>query len=107
MSQEILFAGEPEMFGGLTNENELSKECPEEFKQNNPWSDYAMKLFFSGGNIKNWKWKSDDDEVKGRQFACFCGLLGTFGLPHGYKKAIVGWMLSEMLQEVPEHIAEE
>ncbi len=105
MSQEILFAGKPEIFGGLTNEDELAKKCPEYFQQYNPWSEYAMKLFYNGGNIKNWKWKSDDDKVKGRQFACFSGLLGTFGIRHEDKEAIAGWMLSEMLQEVPEYIA--
>jgi hypothetical protein len=107
MSQKILilFAGKPEMLGGLTNEKELAKKCPKEFQQDNPWSNYAMKLFYNGGNIKNWKWKSDDDGIKEKQFACFYGLLGTFGLRHEDKKAIAGWMLSEMLQEVPEHIA--
>ena len=58
MPKELLFSGGPEPFGGLTNEDELAKACPEEFQQRNPWSDYAMKLFFFGGNIKNWKWKT-------------------------------------------------
>lgn len=104
MPQELLFSGNPEPLGGLTNEDELAEACPKEFQQDNPWSDYASKLFFLGGNIKNWKWKSEDKQVKNRQFACFRGLLGTFGLPHENKEAVAGWMLSEMLTEVPEHI---
>jgi hypothetical protein len=105
MSKELLFSGYPEPLGGLSNEKELAKICPDDFQKNNPWSEYASKLFFMGGNIKYWKWKSEDAMVKGRQLACFRGLLGTFGLPHEHKQAVAGWMLSEMLQEVPEYIS--
>ena len=35
---------------------------------------------------------------------CFQGVLGTFGLRHEDKEAVAGWMLSEMLAEVPEYI---
>lgn len=100
-----LFGGEPEFLGGLSNENELAVACPDEFKDDNPWSSYAMKLFFSGGKIANWKWKSDDPSERRRQMGCFHSLLGTFGLPHEDKEAVAGWMLSEMLTEVPEYIA--
>ena len=99
-----LFAGQPEPFGGLSNENELTKACPPEFKTDNPWSDYAMKLFYQGGNLANWKWKSGDHAERGRQKACFTGFLGTFGVPHEDKEAVAGWMLSEMLTEVPEYV---
>jgi hypothetical protein len=107
MSQKLLFSGNPEPFGGVSNEDELAKACPKDFQHDNPWSNYAMELFYSGGNIKNWKWKSEDKEVKNKQFACFHGLLGTFGLRHEDKEAVAGWMLSEMLEEVPVHIAKE
>jgi hypothetical protein len=99
-----LFAGEPEPFGGLSNEHELARECPAEFKEENPWSSYAMKLFFFGGNIGNWKWKSDNPAERRQQKNRFDFLLGTFGLRHEDKEAVAGWMLSEMLTEVPEHI---
>ncbi|MFH1859334.1 MAG: hypothetical protein ABIJ80_03725 [Patescibacteria group bacterium] len=105
MSQKLLFAGNPEPLGGLTNEDELAKACPEEFQRDNPWSKYAMRLFYSGGKIKNWEWKVEDKETKNKQFGCFQGLLGTFGLRHEDKTAVAGWMLSEMLVEVPEYIA--
>lgn len=104
MSQEILFSGKPMVFGGLGNEVSLAQKCPEEFQRNNPWSNYAMDIFFQGGNIKNWEWKSEDDEIKAKQLACFHGLLGTFELSRQNKQAVAGWMLSEMLQSVPEHI---
>ena len=97
-----LFAGQPQVLGGLSNEDELARACPVEFKNRNPWSNYAMRLFYSGGNIANWKWKSNDEAERSRQMGCLHGLLGTFGLPHEDKGAVAGWMLSEMLAEVPE-----
>ena len=100
----ILFAGEPEMLGGLSNERELVKECPPEFLRDNPWSDYASKAFFQGAKIVNWTWKSNDPAERRRQMACFQGLLGTFGIGHNEKESVAGWMLSEMLAEVPEYV---
>lgn len=100
-----LFSGKPSPFGGLSNERELVKICPEDFKNNwtsNKWCNYASKLFFSGGSIKNWKWKTIDTADREIQLRCFYGLLGTFGIPHESKEAVAGWMLSEMLEELPE-----
>jgi hypothetical protein len=107
MSNERLFAGHPGILGGLSNEDELAKLCPKEFEKNNPWSDYAMKLFFCGGNIANWKWKTDDTVTRRHQRDCFSGLLGTFELSHNDKTAVAGWMLSEMLAEVPAYVPNE
>jgi len=101
-----LFAGEPLPLGGLSNEEELSMLCPEEFKKPNPWSEYAMKFFFEGGKIGNWKWKSDDKKVRVHQLNCFHGFLATFEIPHKDKESVAGWMLSEMLEEVPEMLEE-
>jgi hypothetical protein len=44
-------------------------------------------------------------QQKNKQFSCFRGLLGSFCLPHEGKEAVAGWMLSEMLTEVPVHEA--
>lgn len=99
-----LFAGAPGFLGGLSNETELAKECPLEFKEENKWSSAAMSLFYLGGNIGGWKWKSDDKEVKSRQLSCFKGVISGFGLRHEDKEAVAGWMLSEMLAEVPKHV---
>jgi len=104
MSTDKLFAGEPQILGGLSNERELAELCPDEFKNGNAWSSYAMTLFYRGGNIGNWKWKSDDKEICSHQIGCFKGLLGTFDLRHEDREAVAGWMLSEMLTEVPEHV---
>jgi hypothetical protein len=99
-----LFEVKVVFFGGLSNETELAKECPAEFKKENKWSDAAMDLFFSGGNISGWKWKSTDDKIKSHQLLCFKGVVSGFGLRHEDKEAVAGWILSEMLVEVPEHV---
>ena len=103
-SRELLFEGDPNLLGGLSNEVALTRACPAQFKESNPWSDYAMSLFYSGGNIKNWKWKESDPQIRARQFSRFRALLGTFGIPHEDKEAVAGWMLSEILESVPECI---
>ena len=101
---ETLFSGKPGFLGGLSNEDELAEVCPEEFKKDNPWSDYASRMFFGGANISNWKWATDDETIRKTQKACLSGLLGTFGLDHQDKEAVAGWMLSKMLTKVPEYL---
>ena len=96
-----LFSGQPLPFGGLSNEKELALSCPPEFKNGSHWSDYATLSSMKGANAAGWKWKSDDEAVRSNQSACFNGLLGTFDLSHEDKAAVAGWMLSEMLSEVP------
>lgn len=99
----ILFEGEPGFLGGLSNEAELAKQCPDSFKGRNAWSDYASDIFFKGANIKNWKFKDPDKKVQQKQMSCFKGLLSSFDIAHEDKEAVAGWMLSEMLIEVPEY----
>lgn len=93
----------PFSLGGLPNEDELARICPQEFKKRNPWSDYASKVFYEGAIIDNWQWKSNDPAVQRRQKECFSGVLSGF-MPHEKKEAVAGWMLSEMLTEVPVYI---
>jgi hypothetical protein len=97
-----LFAGTPSPFGGLSNERELALLVPAKYKgHHNPWSQAAMLIFFSGGRIDHWKWR--DSACRTQQLACFKALIGSFGIGHEQKEAVAGWMLSQMLQEVPEH----
>ena len=100
-----LFAGEPGVFGGLSNEDELVKICPDEFiDRHNKWSEYCSKIFFSGADISNWKWKVEHKTEQLNQLRCFRALLGSFAIKHEHKEAVAGWMLSEMLTEVPEYL---
>ncbi len=99
-----LFKGTPGILGGLSNEEELVRKCPEKFWQDNPWSRYALWVFARGANIKNWEYRAEEEKVRKRQLGCFKGVLGTFNLSQEAKLAVAGWMLSEMLEEVPEYI---
>lgn len=101
MLKEILFKGHPTP-NSLSNEKELVKHCPQEFKQNNFWSNFAARFFFLKiGGVANWIWKTDDIIIRTNQLACFCGLVRTLELSIEDKKAVAGWMLSEMLFSVP------
>jgi hypothetical protein len=102
--EEILFSGTTDMRGCLSNERELLELCPDEFHGDNAWADYAFWSYFAGGATIHWKWKSSDSGVKDRQFACFMALLKTCDLDWLDRDAIAGWMLSEMLEEIPERI---
>lgn len=93
-----LFEGKPSICG-LSNENELVRICPPEFKKRNAWSEYASHIFFAGANASAWKWKNLAERPK--QISCFNALLGGFDLSHEDKIAVAGWMLSEMLAELP------
>jgi hypothetical protein len=104
MEEDRLFAGHRLIFGGLSNEEELAKKCPSEFKNGNAWSGLAMAIFYNGCDRSNWKWKSPDSAVCEHQFACFYGLLTSFDIGHRDKESVAGWMLSEMLAEVPDRL---
>ena len=101
---DVLFSGKPEFFGGLSNEEELAQVCPEEFKKNNPWSDYVSRVFYYGADIRNWKWVTDDQNIRLTQLGYLRGVLGGFALDHKDKEAVAGWMLSRILTEVPEYL---
>src|SRR4030095_693007 len=76
----LLFEGSIS-FAGLSNERELAQRCPEEFRKHNPWSIYAMKIFFCGGNTSEWKWRSTDPAERMYQRGCWVSVLSGFGLP--------------------------
>lgn len=105
VAREILFSGELGFFGGLSNGRDLVEVCPVEFKQDNQWSNYAKKLFSRGGNTDKWKWKSEDPAERRRQGLCFEASLIGPDLSSEDKAAVAGWMLSEMLTEVPEQVS--
>ena len=98
-----LFSGKLEYMGGLSNERELAKICPPQFKESNPWSNYAALVIAGMVKITNWKWKTFDEAEKQMQKEYLCNLIDTFDLSHEDKVAVAGWMLSEMLVEVPQH----
>lgn len=97
-----LFAGSPSFLGGLSNERELVPLIPDEFRRHeNPWLQLANSIFFNGASMKQWSFRSDDAAVVRRQLDCFKAALQGFDLSHQDKEALCGWMLSEILEEVP------
>jgi hypothetical protein len=109
MRNEMLFAGKANPFGGLSNEQELALECRNsEFRihwTTNDWCEYVTKVFFGGADTSNWKWKSNEADTKTLQKTYFNSLLGGWGLKHEDKTAVAGWMLSEMLSELPKYLS--
>jgi len=101
---EKLWEGES-LFTRLSNEDELVRMCKgTEFRRdwvNNKWCELAGKVFFNGADTKDWPWKSDDVEVRANQHRCLHLTLSSFGQQHEDKMAVAGWMLSEMLTEIP------
>jgi len=101
-STHLLFSGKPNFFGGLSNERELVSLIPTEFRnRRNPWTALASSVFFQGANITGWSFKTANQEVRTQQLACFKAALSGFDLSHDDKEALCGWMLSEMLTELP------
>lgn len=100
--KDQLFSGTVNIIGCLSNEHELVKHIPKEFRDwNNPWCRHSMDIFFRGGNTKDWKWRSSDQQVRNQQLRCWKAALSSFETKHEDKVALVGWMLSKMLTEVP------
>lgn len=100
-AQTALFAGQIGGFGGLSNEDELVKMCPDEFREKNEWSQ-AMK-FFNKEHIasENWKWRSSDQEERKKQLFFLFALCVSLDLSDKDKEAVAGWMASEIFSEIP------
>jgi hypothetical protein len=104
MSKELLFSGRVEVFGGVTNEAKLEKACPEYFKDpKNPWNSYVRYLLEPGSNKRASRFKSEDTEEIYRQVKFFKAILRSFDLSRESKIAVASWMLSEILEEIPEY----
>lgn len=111
MTPNQLFAQMPGTTGAPSID-ELFKQCPAQFKRtDNPWKAFATKMRRGGGHVNGTGWnpKSKDPALVERQIAWVL-VLGAYGktdrTPLGELRhdAIAGWMLSEMLAEVPEYV---
>jgi len=98
----ILFEGMVLFDGGLSNETELLNSCPEEFKGDNPWSEYVARVFYEECSTINWRWKTDSGKERAIRIAHLVSLLDSQTLNQEEIFSVAGWMLSEMLKEVPE-----
>ncbi len=102
MSHE-LFSGQPHSQGGLSNEKQLARHCPPQFCLGNAWTQFARLFNVQGADVREWTWKTADSSIQTKQLHCLVGLLSSKVLPETFKAATAGWMLSEMLSELPEH----
>ncbi len=108
---KIPFTGHPDIdFIGLTNEEELAEICPEDFKQDNPWTKYASHFVKKDVKRRNrliitthWRYKPGTEEERRHKLSCFTTILASPNLHFKQKIPIAGWMLSEILEEVPEY----
>jgi len=101
MHEQKLFIGQPIEQGGLSNENQLAQLCPMRFKVVNAWSHYVVTFFHRNGSTHNWKWKTKDHTIREHQQLCLELLLNSQRVKGETKRAVAGWMLSQMLSEVP------
>lgn len=88
--------------GNVSNEKELTVLCPKEFfDSENPWSLCAAFFILHGTKMLGWKWKTQDYKVRVQQALHLEEIMASPTLEHDHRQAIAGWMLSEMLREVP------
>lgn len=94
------------VFGGIPNYDEVLAACPKEFRDFNPWSDLAEKIFFFGlreDAIRKIGIKATSQEEADMKWAYFRTWLGSFAPKHQDKVAVCGWLLSLMLAELPQY----
>jgi len=109
MPEKNIFVVGCSPFGGQTNVKELAELCPQEFKErSNLWKGHAIWLKCKDDSYiyylaRDWVWKSEDRSVRSRQLSCLLNLVNTKNdmISRNDISAVVGWMLSEMLNEVP------
>ena len=102
-ASQLLFSGEI-LIGRLSNENQLVKTCPKHFRTEwltDEWCKTAQDMFFKGSDTSKWAWKTNDKEERSKQIQCLHLTLSSYDQQHEDKIAVAGWMLSEMLTEVP------
>ncbi len=87
-------------WGWQTNVSKLQDYYLRKFRIENDWSKAAMKL--SGPTYPaSWKWKQIDPVVRQRCYIGLMSIISSFWLSREDKAAIAGWILSEILHEVP------
>ena len=110
--QQVLFAGVVVEWphareAYLTNLEDLRRVCPKEFfDSKNLWRMYAKAVHYwmgDRGGTNHWVWKSQDKNVQQDQLRQWNFVTLSAGLSWEEELAIGGWMLSEMLVEVPKH----
>ena len=99
------FSGTTGDFGALSNAVGLLMLCPDKFKLfSNPWNILAFQVLTLGADMKDWDFKSPGREVAVKQLSLLRAVRRTPALSADGRVALAGWMLSEMLTEVPVYV---
>jgi hypothetical protein len=95
---EVLFGGKI----NLLDMNQALRDCPAEFKNGSDWSTYVGKCI-NGLHTADWKWKIPSGDERGIWLGRLAFLLYSPKFRIEDRICIGGWMLSEMLKEIPEY----
>jgi|GEM_PF-1678797 len=97
---EILFKGKI----NFDDVKQILEKCPDVFKGDSPWTAFVANLIRVGSaDTHSWKFRKKEHNV------CLIRLillLGNKGIRFEERAYIGGWMLSEMLEEIPAYKVE-
>lgn len=98
-----LFSGPSVPQRELTEEEKLAAKCSEEFRSyDNEWTTYIAHGSYFGFHETTWKWKSDEQSREDQRKRLYSVLESRY-LTNREKHSTAGWLLSQMLMEVPPH----
>ena len=94
-------------FGGIPNYNQVFRACPPEFfdRVSNQWYRLASKLFLGRitfEELRGFQVKAVSQEEADMKIAYLKTWIESFAPPHHIKMAVCAWLLSLMLEKVPE-----
>ena len=99
MSPEKIFLTNPIAL----QETNLRSVCPRSFQTDkNPWTAFVPALYFSF-NSSNWSWRAKCANIQKEQLSFFQNILFECDVSPNIREPIAGWLLSIMLEEIPEH----
>jgi hypothetical protein len=98
---EILFSGDADGMGGLSNEEDLVRLCPKEFNMGNSWCVRIYNMTYEVMDTHSWKWREKNPDKQKHQLDCLKNMMSSLFVPFDEKVAVGGWMLSKMLLEIP------
>ncbi len=99
---ELLFVARVQPDGTIRDPDVLVGACPQVFQEGNRWVECAKRLEPKVDmDVCDWIWKDEDPQIRGTQLQVLLAIQWS-DLKKEDRHAIAGWVLSEMLQEVPQ-----
>ncbi|MCU0653555.1 MAG: hypothetical protein MUD10_04835 [Candidatus Pacebacteria bacterium] len=91
--RHIVWGKEPEQL--------LARDCPQEFKEQNKWHEYAMRFMAGNRDMNNWKWKRISRLERKKITETLVIMADTSLVSYYDKKGVISWLLSDNLCAVP------